>query len=55
MYYMVCVFEISIGILQSRKTMELRSRCFFSGAASCVANQSDAGMTVPVAEDTDEV
>ena len=37
--------------------MELRSRCFFffSGTASSVANQSDAGMTIPVAEDTDEV
>ena len=36
--------------------MELRSRCFFfSGTVSGVAGQSVAGMTVPVAEGTDEV
>ena len=27
----------------------------YSGTASSVANQSNAGMTIPVAEDTDEV
>ena len=34
--------------------MKLHSRVY-SGTASGVAGQSDAGMTVPVAEDTDEV
>ena len=35
--------------------MELCYGGVYSGTASSVANQSDVGMTVPVAEGTDEV
>ena len=45
---------IDIGILQSRRLWSCAIGVY-SGTASGVAYQSNAGMTVPVAEDTDKV